>query len=132
MKTKLMYVEHKSGQADRGDAWIGKVEFSKSGQTVYFNGHAFKKFNGHAFSYSDSANYYDVETREGYWISGIKKDGQDRHWAGGGKVKIDRNIVDEYLSLVDFDKLDTSYELVDIIQTDKNKFKEIENEKVVD
>jgi hypothetical protein len=63
MKTKLMYVEHKSGQADRGEAWIGKVEFSKSGQTVYFNGQAFKKFNGHAFSYSDSANFYDVETR---------------------------------------------------------------------
>lgn len=123
-----MYIEHKSGQADRGDAWIGKVEFSKSGQTAYFNGQAFKKFNGHAYSYSEYSNYYDIESREGYWISGVKKNGQDRHWAGGGKVMIDRNVVDEYLKLVDFDKLDTSYELVDVKQTDKSKFNEMENE----
>ena len=130
MAEKIMYIEHKSGQGDRGRAWIGKVDFSKSGQTTYFNGQAFKKFTGHAFSYSESSNHYDIETGEGYWISGVKKDGQDRHWAGGGKVMIDRNIVEEYLALVDFDKLDTSYELVDILPTDKAKFKEIENEKI--
>jgi len=32
MKARTMYVEHRAGQADRGQAWIGKVEFSKSGQ----------------------------------------------------------------------------------------------------
>jgi hypothetical protein len=130
MKTRIMYIEHKSGHGDRGNAWIGRVEFSKSGQTIYFNGQAFKKFNGHAFSYSESSNYFDIETKDGYWISGIKKNGQDRHWAGGGKVMIDRNIIDEYLTMVDFDKLGTSYELVDIRLTDKSKFKEIENESI--
>ena len=43
---------------------------------------------------------------------------------------IDRAIINEYLALVDFDELDTSYQLVDIRPTDKNKFKEIENEKL--
>jgi hypothetical protein len=122
-----MYVEHKSGEADRGAAWIGRVEFSKSDQTLYFNGQAFKRFNGHAYSYSEYANYFDIETRDGYWISGIKKNGQDRHWAGGGKVMIDKNVIEEYLSMVDFEELDSSYEVVEITPTDKTKFKEIEN-----
>lgn len=127
MKTRIMYVEHKAGESDRGTAWIGKVEFSKSGQTVYFNGQAFKRCNGHAYSYTGYANYYDIETKDGYWISGIKKNGQDRHWAGGGKVLIDRNVIGEYLSMVDFEELDSSYEIVEIEPTDKAKFKEIEN-----
>jgi hypothetical protein len=36
MKDRIMYVELKSGFSDDGPAWIGKVKFSKSGQTVYF------------------------------------------------------------------------------------------------
>jgi hypothetical protein len=131
MKSRIMYIEHKSGQSDRGKAWIGKVEFSKSGQTIYFNGLAFKKMTGTAFAYSEYSNYYDLENREAYWISGIKRNGQDRHWAGGGKVMIDRSIAQEYLSKVDFDILDSQiYELVDIQQTDKSKFAEMENERL--
>jgi hypothetical protein len=130
MNSRIMYIEHKSGQGDRGQAWIGKVEFSKSGRTIYFNGKAFKRFSGRAYSYAESSNYYDIETNEGYWISGVKRDGQDRHWAGGGKVMIDRTIVQEYLALVDFENLDTSYELVDILPTDKTIFREIENETI--
>lgn len=126
-----MYIELKSGQSDRGPAWIGKVEFSKSGKTIYFNGLAFKKMTGTAFAYSDSSNHYDLENREGYWISGIKKNGQDRHWAGGGKIMIDKSIKDEYLKLVDFDTIDpNNFELVDIKPTDKNKFMDLENEKI--
>ena len=86
---------------------------------------------GNAYAYSEFSNYYDLENREAYWISGIKKNGQDRHWAGGGKVMIDRKIVDKYLKMVDFDILDESnFELVDILSTDKQKFAEIENEKL--
>lgn len=130
MKSKIMYIELKSGQSDKGSAWIGKVDFSKSGNTIYFNGLAFKKMTGTAYAYSDSANYYDLENREGYWISGIKKDGQDRHWAGGGKIMLDKNIVEEYLGLVNFDTIDpNNFEFVDIKPTDKVKFKELENER---
>jgi hypothetical protein len=131
MESRIMYIEHKSGQNDRGKAWIGQVEFSKSGKTIYFNGLAFKKMTGTAFAYSEYSNYYDLENREAYWISGIKRNGQDRHWAGGGKVMIDRSIAQEYLSKVDFDNLDShGYELVDIKPTDKSKFAEMENERI--
>lgn len=122
-----MYIELKSGQSDKGPAWIGKVEFSKTGKTIYFNGLAFKKMTGTAFAYSDSSNYYDLENREGYWISGVKKNGQDRHWAGGGKIMIDEGIIEEYLRLVDFDTIDpNNFDLVDIKPTDKKKFMDLE------
>ncbi len=125
-----MYIEHKTYQNDRGKAWIGEVEFSKSGKTIYFNGLALKKMTGTAFAYSEFSNYYDLENGEGYWVSGIKKNGQDRHWAGGGKIMIDRKIVDKYLKMVEFDIIDeNNFELVDILPTDKQKFADLENQK---
>ena len=125
MKSKIKYIELKSGYSDNGPAWIGKVELSKTGQTVYFNGKSLKKLKSGGIS----GNHYDLESEEEYWISGVKKNGQDRHWAGGGKVMIDSTIVQEYLELVDFDIIDINqFELVDITPTDKGKFKEIENE----
>lgn len=125
MKSEIKYIELKSGYSDNGPAWIGMVEFSKSGKTVYFNGKAFKG-NGHG-------TCYDLENGDEYWISGVKKDGGDRHWAGNGMVMIDRTIVDEYLELVSFNTLDPkSFQLVDIQTTDKQKFNEIENEKFTD
>jgi hypothetical protein len=94
------------------------AEFSKTGRTVYFNGKAFKNSNARGIS----GNYYDIENGDEYWISGVKKNGTDRHWAGGGKIMIDRKTVDHYLSQVDFDKLDKNrFELVDIEPTDKQK-----------
>lgn len=42
MKSKIMYIENKSN-GHHGPAWIGLIEFSKSGQTVYFNNKALKK-----------------------------------------------------------------------------------------
>jgi hypothetical protein len=44
-----------------------------------------------------AGNHIDLETREEYWVSGVKKNGTDRHWAGGGTIQIDENVVDEYL-----------------------------------
>ena len=123
MKSELKYIELKTGYVSNGPAWIGKVQFSKSGKTIYFNGRALKG-NGHSVC-------SDIETHDIYWISGIKKNGQDRHWSGNSKIMIDRNVVDEYLQLVDFDMLDTKkYDLVDTVTTDKYKFSEIENSKI--
>ncbi|MCF1193048.1 hypothetical protein LRR18_15750 [Mangrovimonas sp. AS39] len=127
MKPELKYIELKTGFGDNGPAWIGMAEFSKSGRTLYFNGNALKNSNAQGIA----GNYYDIENGDEYWISGIKKNGTDRHWAGGGKIMIDRNIVDLYLSLVDFNSLDKNrFELVDILPTDKQKFAELENQKL--
>jgi hypothetical protein len=32
-------------------------------------------------------------------VSGVKKNGQDRHWAGSGKVKVEAATLAEYLEI---------------------------------
>jgi len=124
MKSTLRYIEQKSGFSDNGPAWIGLVSFSKTGTTVYFNGKAFKRGQG------ISGNHYDIETGYEYWISGIKKDMTDRHWAGGGIIYIERRILDEYLLLVDKQNLDPKrYSIVDVeTNSPANKIYNLENE----
>jgi len=90
--TRIMYVECKADRGDRGPARIGRVTFSRTGRTVYYNGQAFQSCKGSGIG----ANYFDIATGEEYWISGPKKNGQDRHWAGGGPVHIDEDVADEY------------------------------------
>ncbi|UKN03445.1 hypothetical protein K6119_07955 [Paracrocinitomix mangrovi] len=125
MQDQLKYIELKTGYSDDGPAWIGMVQFSKSGRTIYFNGQAFKSLNGQGVG----ANYYDLESLDEYWISGVKKDGTDRHWAGGGKIMIQKDIVDQYLTITGWSELDKNqYELVEIAPTDKQYFKDLENE----
>lgn len=126
MKPEIKYIELKSGFSDNGPAWIGLAEFSKSGQTVYFNDMALKKLKNPGIG----ANHFDIETGEEYWISGIKKNGQDRHWAGGGKVLIEESIIDDYLNLVDFSIIDKKhFEVINIDRDfDKYRFDKIENE----
>lgn len=107
MTHDLMYIELKSGYSDDGPAWIGYVKMSKSKRTIYFNDHAFQKCIG---NYS---NYIDIETGDAYWISGLKKRESNRHWAGHGKIMIDRRAVDEYLAIMD-EKVSNLFEVVDI------------------
>jgi hypothetical protein len=125
MQDRLMYVELKTGYRDNGPAWIGRARFSKSGRTVYFNGLALARLGGQGIS----GNHFDIKTREEYWISGVKKDGRDRHSCGGGKVMIDRNVVDEYLQLIDSDTLDMSrFELRDdFVETNAAELHRLEN-----
>ena len=94
MKTQILYVELKSGYSDNGPAWIGKGFFSKTGRTIYFNGQVFKKGQG------ISGNHFNIENGDEYWISGVKLDGTDRHWAGSGTIKIDESIIPDYLELI--------------------------------
>jgi len=94
MKPRIMYIENKScdGHNDRGFASIGRVTFSKSGKTIHYQGLKFKSLKGSGIC----GNFFEIETGDEYWISGCKKNGQDRHWAGGGPVKIDADVREEY------------------------------------
>ena len=90
----LMYIELKSGYSDDGPAWIGYVKTSKTGKTIY---------------------YIDVENGDRYWITGLKKDESNRHWAGHGKITIDRRAVEEYLALIGEKELPLSlFEVADM------------------
>ena len=105
----LMYIELKTGYSDDGPAWIGYVKTSKSKKTIYFNDHAFQKLVG------GCSNYVDIENGEEYWISGLKKRESNRHWAGRGKIAIDRRAIKKYLELIGEKELPMNlFEIVDI------------------
>jgi hypothetical protein len=91
-QSRIMYMELKSGHGDRGPARIGRIRFSRTGRTLYYQDKQFYPSGGQAIE----GNYYDVATGEEYWISGPKKNGQDRHWAGSGPVEIDADVAEEY------------------------------------
>ncbi|MDB5476183.1 MAG: 1-deoxy-D-xylulose-5-phosphate synthase [Phenylobacterium sp.] len=95
-KTRIMYVEDKSGGLS-GPAWIGRVTFSKSGQSLTYRGRTFQKLSGRGFK----ANYFDVDTGEHFWISGPRKDGDDRLYAQStAPVAIDDDVADEYWAAI--------------------------------
>ena len=111
MKNRLIYVEQKSGHSDNGPAWIGIAGASKTGATIYSNGKAFKSLKGSGIG----ANFFDIETGDEYWISGIKKNNRDRHWAGSGNVAIDRLAIDAYLAETGFKSLPSNLVPADLL-----------------
>ncbi|QTV05070.1 hypothetical protein [Faecalibacter bovis] len=127
MKSEIKYIELKSGFNDNGPAWIGLVSFSKSRKTIYFDGKAFQTLNGNGFA----GNFFDIENGNEYWISGVKKNQSDRHKFGGGKIFIEKRILNEYLKIIGAQTLNLScYELIDIIEEIPiSKFNEMENQK---
>src|SRR5262245_46874489 len=121
----LKYVELKTGFADNGPAWIARVKLSKSGRTVYFNGHALKRAGGGL----PGGNHYDLATGQTYWVSGVKKSGADRHWAGSGTIAIETSAVPEYLRITGQPVLDTRRFMVvpDFPEPDPAQFTGVEN-----
>ena len=108
-------------------AWISHVTFSKSGRTIYFNGKSLKR----SIHGGISGNYYELGSGDEYWVSGVKKTGTNRHWAGSGKIQLDVKVVGEFLKYIRQEVVDAkNYEICTNIQpTDPKDFVEIENEK---
>lgn len=86
-----MYIESKAGGVT-GAARIGRVTFSKSGATIYYQAKAFQSLRGSGFK----SNYFDVETGEHYWISGPHKNGRDSLYATHVLAAVDHDVVEEY------------------------------------
>ena len=124
----LRYIELKSGHSDNGPAWIGYVTSSKTGRTLYFNGRGLMKLKGQRRGAS-GGNYSDMETGESFWVSGVKKNGEDRHWAGSGKVLIDAAALPDYLEAIGAKTLNTSRCEVthSICQTDIERLSRLAN-----
>lgn len=90
-KTRIMYIENKA-EGLTGPARIGRVTFSKTGLTIYYRGKEFQSLKGRGFK----ANYFDVATREQYWISGPRRDGKDALYATNIQPEIDEDVREEY------------------------------------
>jgi len=91
-RSRIMYIEDKS-EGLNGPAWIGRVYFSKSGKSLYYQGKMFQSLKGSGFK----ANFFETETGGHYWISGPRKDQNDRLYGGFKDVSIDEDVQDEYL-----------------------------------
>ncbi|MBB2145620.1 1-deoxy-D-xylulose-5-phosphate synthase [Pedobacter sp. LMG 31464] len=94
MDTRIMYIECKEDLTD--EARIGRVKFSKTGKSVHYNGRTFQTLNGRGFK----ANYFDIETGNEYWISGCKKDGNDRLYGERLPIYIDEDVREEYWTTI--------------------------------
>lgn len=125
MKAEIIYVELKSGFSDNGPAWIGKGIYTRTRKMVYFNGQVFKRSKGIA------GNHVDQENGDEYWISGVKRDGADRHWAGSGKIIIDQQSINEYLEIINRKELPKNKFIIEALIQAPNKVLaiELENEK---
>ena len=86
-KTRIMYIEKKSDGVT-GNARIGRVTYSKTGQSLYYAGRTFAKHRGF------KSNFYDVDTGDEFWISGCKKDGSDALYPND--TQIDEDVREEY------------------------------------
>lgn len=95
--TRIMYIERKeaSDQAESsmhgGYARIGRVTFSKTMQSVHYDGKTFLKTKS-GYKY----NFIDTESGDRYWISGCKKDGSDRLYGERVAIHIDDDVREEY------------------------------------
>lgn len=91
MKPRIMYIENKSDGLI-GPAIIGRVTFSKSGKSIYYKEMEFRSLKGHGFK----ANYFEVASGDEYWISGPKKNGEDRLYGERIQIEIDEDVREEY------------------------------------
>lgn len=90
-RSRVMYIEDKS-EGLEGPGCIGRVYFSKSGNTLYYKGQRFRSLKGRGYK----ANYFDVETGDWYWISGPRADLDDRLYGGNEGVVVDDDVEEAY------------------------------------
>jgi len=94
-RSKIMYIENKS-EGLEGEARIGRVYLSKSGKTFYYRGLRFQSLKGSGFK----ANYFETESGNHYWISGPKKNQNNRLYGSNRGVVVDSDVQHEYLEYI--------------------------------
>ena len=85
-----MYIEYKGNDGLVGPARIGWVKVRDKGRRLDYGKQSFRTLRGQGFK----SNYYDIETREDYWISGCHKDGRDALYST--TAEIDEDAAEEY------------------------------------
>lgn len=124
---ELKYIELKTGYSDNGPAWIGYVTKSKTGQTLYFNDKAFKSQKGYQGAFHNS-NYFELKSKDDYWISGVKKQGTNRRSGFTGKTYIEKRAVSEYCKLKEIDQIQkNNFEVVVFEKSDIEELTKLMN-----
>lgn len=96
MPDPVMFVQLKTGHdIDQGPAWISTVSFNRSWRTARWHGKTLRRWTG-----MFDANFYDVETKEEYWISGPHGDGRDTRYSSI-KPTIDADALAAYEAFLD-------------------------------
>src|ERR1700709_852794 len=91
MKPRIMYIERKAGSLT-GAARIGRVTFNRTGRTIFYREHVFRRIVGGGFK----SNYIDEASGVHYWISGPKRKGGDRMYGSVVPVPVDEDVREEY------------------------------------
>jgi hypothetical protein len=86
---RVMWIEDKSNGL-AGPARIGWVEVRNGGKKLVYKGQVFLSLRGRGFK----ANFYDVATKDEYWISGCRRDGMDALY--NTAAEIDDDAREEY------------------------------------
>ncbi|VUD63059.1 hypothetical protein TDB9533_03166 [Thalassocella blandensis] len=94
-RSRIVYIENKSRGLE-GEARIGRVYLSKTGKSLYYRGLVFQSLKGSGFK----SNYFEVESGDEYWISGPRKDEENRLCGGNRGVAIDEDVQSEYEKLI--------------------------------
>ena len=94
-RSRIMYIECKASGLV-GPATIGRVYFSKSGKTLYYRGLVFQSLKGAGWK----ANCFEINSGDHFWISGPRKDQNNRLYGGNSGVLVDEDIRAEYEALV--------------------------------
>ena len=89
MKSPIKYIELKTDGL-RGIGRIVRVDFSKTGKTIYWNDRTLVPLEGFSFK----ANYFDDDTLEELWVSNPRRDGNDSLLPA--VIEIDDDVREEY------------------------------------
>ncbi|MDB2687519.1 hypothetical protein N9Y42_09940 [Mariniblastus sp.] len=89
MKSAIKYIELKTDGV-RGIGQIVRVDFSKTGKTIYWSDRTLVPLEGFSFK----ANYFDDDTLEEFWVSNPRRNGNDSLLPA--VIKIDDDAREEY------------------------------------
>lgn len=93
---RVMYIENKEGTIDGVSARIGWATFSKTGKSVHYRGRLLRRSSGQGIL----GNFFDDDTGEEYWVSGIKKRGSNvQFWSETINLAVDEDAKEEYRKL---------------------------------
>jgi hypothetical protein len=81
-------------QHGHGSRLAQQVRFNKTWKTAYWHGRTLHRWQG------SDANFYDVETREEFWVSGPHRDRRDVRYSGV-QPTVDDDIRDVYAAFLD-------------------------------